>query len=645
LNRDKKIMKTTIRLFCILVLQLTACAITFAQASSSSLDARVRAETARFKGTVTLFAKNLDTGESYGLNPDERVRTASTIKTAIMVEAFARVAEGKSKWTDELILTDAKKQQGSGILMVFGEGLKITLRDAVTLMIVVSDNTATNLVLDVVTADAVNARMESLGFKQTRSLRKIGGGGESKAFSDPSNKRANGTPFGIGVTTAREMEALIEKLERGEIISPAASKEMIGILRRQQSREGIGRNILGVDLASKTGALDALRADVGILYSPRGRIVMAIYCDDMPQVAWTVDNPALLLISRLSEILVDGLGREPAKTGSVPRPAGSGPAAGSAADFAIIEGVFHDGLGTFAELTLANKLIELARINQPPFNTAASEAKMRDAIERLPANHPARQRLEAEKANIATATMHGAASLLARADKTALVRVHHTARDFSDAKAADLVLEFKQSERWPISVKTEKSDKIAVAEGQTPEIFEKWAARYFQMSRAEFDGLMRELGFASLAELKSSYRNVSELVAQVLIRKLGLTDCEPDDFSRARVANVDAAKFLFRQLVKFKHGNDGSIVIIFDRQNGAVAWGSKLESVEVEKLTAERISFRPSRPRGGQPIASEFGIKIDGQVVVTFQIKHKRGKARGSQQQFEFSDITTRLIL
>jgi hypothetical protein len=99
---------------------------------------------------------------------------------------------------------------------------------------------------------------------------------------------------------------------------------MIGILRRQQSRDGIGRNILGVDLANKTGALDALRADVGILYSPRGRIAMAIYCDDMPEVAWTVDNPALLLISRLSEILVDGLGREPNKPGAAPRQSKAG---------------------------------------------------------------------------------------------------------------------------------------------------------------------------------------------------------------------------------------------------------------------------------------------------------------------------------
>jgi beta-lactamase class A len=634
-------MKNTIRLLCIFALNITVCAIVLAQTSSSALDARIKAETAKFKGTVSLFAQNLDTGESYGLNADERVRTASTIKLPIMVEVFARVAEGKAKWTDKLMLTEAKKQKGSGVLFEFAEGLEPTLRDAVHLMIVISDNTATNLLLDIVTADAVNARMDSLGLKQTRSLRKIGGGGESKAFSDPSNKRANGSTFGIGVATPREMVTLLEKLERGEIVSPATSKEMIWILKRQQSRESIGRNLLGVELANKTGALDALRSDVGILYSPRGRIAMAITCDDMPEVAWTIDNPALVLISHLSEILVDGLGREPVK--QEPKPAKVSSV--SPADYEIIEGIFHDGLGTFAELKLANKLIELAAIDQFPFALTASEAKMRNAYERIPTTHPARKRFETEKGNIAAATERGAHALLSRTDKSALIRVHHTAKDFSDAKAADLVLEFRRELMWPISVKTEKSNKIAVAEGQTPEIFEKWASRYFQITQSEFEALQRELRHSSLTEMKSNYLNVSRLVAQILIRQLGLADCHPDDFSRARVTKLEAAKFLFRRLLQFKHGNDGSTVIIFDRESGAVAWESKLESIDIEKLTAGRISFRPSRPRNGQPIASEFGIKIDGQTVVTFQIKHKRGKARGGERQFEFSDITTRLIM
>ena len=269
-----------------------------------ALDGRVRTEAVKLKGKVSIYAKNLETGEAYNLNADDRVRTASTIKLPIMVAVFALVADGKAAWTDELTLTASNKVQGSGILLEFGDGHKLTLRDAVNLMIVVSDNSATNMVLDAITADEVNVRMDALGLKQTRSLRKIGGGGSSKAGDDPANKG-----FGIGVSTPREMVTLLEKLDRGEVVSAAASKEMIDLLKRQQYRDGIGRNMLGTVIAGKPGALDRLRSEAGIIFSPRGRIAMAITIDDMPDIQWTVDNPALVLLSHLSEILVEGLGK------------------------------------------------------------------------------------------------------------------------------------------------------------------------------------------------------------------------------------------------------------------------------------------------------------------------------------------------
>src|SRR5437879_1169621 len=125
---------------------LVLAATSFAQ--SNSLDARIRAEVAPFKGKVFLYAKNLDTGENYSFNGDERVRTASTIKIAVMIEAFARVAEGKAKWTDELVLTKAARYGGSGILPEMSDGLRLTLQDCVRLMMLLSDNTGTNMVLD-----------------------------------------------------------------------------------------------------------------------------------------------------------------------------------------------------------------------------------------------------------------------------------------------------------------------------------------------------------------------------------------------------------------------------------------------------------------------------------------------------------------
>src|SRR5689334_13055847 len=78
-------------------------------ATAETLDALIKEEVKNFKGKVSLFAKNLDTGATYALNGDEKVRTASTIKLAIMVEVFSQIAEGKIKWTDELLLTDKKK--------------------------------------------------------------------------------------------------------------------------------------------------------------------------------------------------------------------------------------------------------------------------------------------------------------------------------------------------------------------------------------------------------------------------------------------------------------------------------------------------------------------------------------------------------
>ena len=274
-------------------------------AAQTTLDDQVKPIVSSFKGKVSLFAKNLDTGETYGLNPDERVRTASTIKIAVMIEAFARVAEGKAKWTDEVVLTKEKKVSGSGILNELSDGLRLTLRDAVNLMMILSDNTATNLVLDVLTTDAVNARMESLGFKQIKIMRRVGSGGESAAGKDPENKK-----FGLGMATPHEMVLVMEKLERGQVISPATSKEMLELMKREQGRNAIGRSLWNVPMASKYGALDRLRSAVGILYTKKGKIAIAISCDDMPETMWSVDNPAYLLMSRLSEVLADGLAKK-----------------------------------------------------------------------------------------------------------------------------------------------------------------------------------------------------------------------------------------------------------------------------------------------------------------------------------------------
>lgn len=274
-------------------------------APPQKLDEKIQNELKNFSGRVWIYAKNLDTGKDYALRADEQVRTASTIKLAIMTEVFHQVAQGKIHWNDEIILTKERKQGGSGILSEFSDNTKIDLRTALHLMIVVSDNTATNLILDKVGTDNVNDFVESLGLHQTRSLRKIGGGGEAKVLNEqPLYKN-----FGLGVSSPRDMVKLLEIFENGQVISKEASAEMLNIMKRQQFKDGIGRGLPDtIASASKSGALDRLRSDIGIIYTRRGRIAMAITTDDMMEVAYTQENPGLKILWKLSQILQDGLG-------------------------------------------------------------------------------------------------------------------------------------------------------------------------------------------------------------------------------------------------------------------------------------------------------------------------------------------------
>ncbi|MFN2578647.1 MAG: serine hydrolase [Pyrinomonadaceae bacterium] len=297
-------MKIIFRIAPAIAIAVFAVCHAFAQPAnqSNSLDSQVRAEVASFKGKVFVFAKNLDTGQTYSYHGDESVRTASTIKIAVMIEAFARVADGRAKWSDELVLTKAARYGGSGILPEMSDGLRLSLQDCLRLMMLLSDNTATNMVLDYLGTDAVNERMNSLGFKSTRIMRRVGGGGESKEGKLPDNKR-----FGLGATTPHEMVEILAKLDRGQIVNETASKEMIDLMKREQGRYAIGRTTPEISVATKYGALDALRSCIGIVYSPQGKMAMAITVDDMPAANWSVDNPAYLLISRLSLILSEGL--------------------------------------------------------------------------------------------------------------------------------------------------------------------------------------------------------------------------------------------------------------------------------------------------------------------------------------------------
>ena len=273
------------------------------------LDQTVKTAIDAFPGSVSFYAKNLDTGETCSIRGDAKVRTASTIKLPIMASIFHTVAEGRAMWDEALELRKEDKVSGSGVARELSDGVRLPIRDLVHLMIVVSDNTATNLLLDRFGGDSVNAYMDQLGLKDTRSLRKIQGAGAAPSGLTQAGRREENTPYGIGVSTPREMVMLLEKLERGEIVNAPSSREMIEILKRQQYKDGIGRHV-GFPVASKSGSLDRLRSDVGIVYSPGGRIALAITCDNLPKTDWSADNAGTVFISQLTGILVEGLSKK-----------------------------------------------------------------------------------------------------------------------------------------------------------------------------------------------------------------------------------------------------------------------------------------------------------------------------------------------
>jgi beta-lactamase class A len=279
-------------------------------ALSAPLPEALHTRIGAFPGTVSLYAKNLDTGAAVGIRESDLVRTASTIKVPIMAAVFDAVARGQAGWTEILTLRAADKISGSAILA--GDtsgGVRLPLKELVRLMIVFSDNTATNMILERFKADAVNAYLDKIGIRTTRALRKVRGDGpDLNACFSAAGKLPENEKYGLGVSTPRDMVTILERLEQNALVGQAASREMISVLKRCQDASGIRRRLGDLPVANKTGSLDALRSDVGIVYSKGGRIAMAITVDDM-KVDYTPNNAGSLLIADLAKMLVDGLAR------------------------------------------------------------------------------------------------------------------------------------------------------------------------------------------------------------------------------------------------------------------------------------------------------------------------------------------------
>ena len=208
------------------------------------------------EGKVSFYYRPLDGGCALMLNENEPLIAASVIKIPVMIEAFRRFEEGSLKPDDVHVLRDEEKMPSCGALNCMHEGLEITLYDLVELMIVLSDNTATNILIDLLGIDAVNATMRSYGLNVSTLRRKL--------FD------AKGHAAGIENTvTAREMGMLLEKMYAGELVSAEASAKMLEILKNQKlnGKMPFFLKPRGIVSAHKTGEDTGITHDVGVVYT------------------------------------------------------------------------------------------------------------------------------------------------------------------------------------------------------------------------------------------------------------------------------------------------------------------------------------------------------------------------------------------
>lgn len=285
------------------------------QAEDAGLEARLRVLAGQHHGKVALYATQLNTGKVVAVDADAVVQTASVIKLTVLYEAMEQVRSGAAHWSDPVTLGADDGVSGSGILMFFDAPQALTLKDVLTLMVVMSDNTATNLAIDRLGLDKINARIAWMGLKDTHLYKKIGKPAEGPMPADQAK-------YGLGKTTPREMADVMQRIGRCELEEkpvPATAPADLAIcsvalkmLRNQFYRDTIPRYLEKLDstesgsgTASKTGSLNAVRNDVAIVAGKSGPMVLSIFTYENKDTGWTADNEGELTIARMARAVVE----------------------------------------------------------------------------------------------------------------------------------------------------------------------------------------------------------------------------------------------------------------------------------------------------------------------------------------------------
>lgn len=259
----------------------------------------------KHEGDVAVAVVNLDSGESLFRRADEPMPTASLIKLAVLIEAYRQDRAGLISLNYMTEVRAEDEVPGSGVLTPhFSPGTRISLRDAVRLMVVFSDNTATNLILDRVGLQNVNDTTAALGCPDTRIHAKVFRGDTSIA---PERSKQ----FGLGSITARQAVSLLARLHRRELWDVKACDDMLADLLACDDKLKVRRGLPpGAKWAHKTGSVNAVRTDAGLLETPGGTIALCILTNNNKDQSWDDQNDAELLCAEIGRAVYETFSRK-----------------------------------------------------------------------------------------------------------------------------------------------------------------------------------------------------------------------------------------------------------------------------------------------------------------------------------------------
>lgn len=250
----------------------------------------------QLEGKVAVYLEDLTGGELFTVNPERVFPSASTIKIPLLAAVLKAAEAGKFSLNDEVAIAPSNRVGGAGVLGELNPDLRLTIRDLATLMIIQSDNTATNQLIDLVGAEAVNALCRELGLKHTVLQRKM------MDFEAACAGYEN-------LTSAGDLGLLLKLLYEGKVVSPTASATIIDLMKRQQHRNKLPAYLpKDVVVAHKTGDLDGLEHDAGIIFLPGRPYVLVVLTADL-----ATNSAGVEAIARISEVVYRALSISAAK--------------------------------------------------------------------------------------------------------------------------------------------------------------------------------------------------------------------------------------------------------------------------------------------------------------------------------------------